>query len=120
MKAAAKEKASEPLSQGEPLARMRRSEGDGLNFGQTLRALRTRSGKSRYRLAQFSGIDQGYLLRLETGARTNPSRDVVLMIGFALVENSSTVSLHDVDELLLAAEYAPLRRRGERLATAGA
>ena len=91
-----------------------------MNFGQTLRALRTRSGKSRYRVAQFSGIDQAYILRLETGERSSPSRDVVLMIGFALVENSSTVSLHDVDELLLAAAYAPLKRRGERLSPAGA
>ncbi len=91
-----------------------------MSFGNTLKALRLKAGKSRYRLAQFSGLDQAYLQRLETAERNNPSRDVVLMIGFALVENSSTVSLHDVDELLLAAEYAPLRRRGERLATAGA
>ena len=104
----------------QPSARTRRSEGDRLNFGQTLRALRTRSGKSRYRLAQYSGLDQGYIQRLEAGERSNPSRDAVLMIGFALVENSSTVSLHDVDELLLAAAYAPLRRRGERLVPAGA
>ncbi len=91
-----------------------------MSFGDTLKALRKRAGKSKYRLAQFSGIDQAYLLRLETGERNRPSRDVVLMIGFALVENSSTVSLHDVDELLLAAAYAPLRRRGERLAPVGA
>ena len=91
-----------------------------MNFGQKLRALRNQSGKSRYRLAQYSGLDQGYIQRLEAGERSNPSRDVVLMIGFALVENSSTVSLHDVDELLLAAAYAPLRRRGERLAPVGA
>ena len=90
-----------------------------MNFGQRLRALRNRSGKSRYRLSQYSGIDQAYIQRLETGERSNPSRDVVLMIGFALVENSSTVSLHDVDELLLEAGYAPLKRRGERPATVG-
>jgi transcriptional regulator with XRE-family HTH domain len=91
-----------------------------MSFGDTLKALRKKAGKSRYRLAQYSGIDQAYIQRLETGERSNPSRDVVLMIGLALVENLSTVSLHDVDELLLAADYAPLRRRGERLAPAGA
>ena len=89
-------------------------------FGDKLKALRLKAGKSRYRLAQYSGIDQAYIQRLETGERSSPSRDVVLMIGFALVENSSTVSLHDVDELLLAAAYAPLRRRGERLAPVSA
>ncbi len=90
-----------------------------MNFGQTLRALRTRSGKSRYRVAQFSGIDQAYILRLETGGRNNPSRDVVLMLAFALGEDSQSLSMHDVDELLLEAGYAPLRRRGERPASVG-
>ena len=91
-----------------------------MSFGNTLKAVRKKADKSRYRLARYSGIDQAYIQRLETGERSNPSRDVVLMIGFALVENSSTVSLHDVDELLLAAAYAPLRRRGEPLAPVGA
>ena len=91
-----------------------------MSFANTLKALRVKAGKSRYRLARYSAVDQAYLLRLETGERSRPSRDVVLMIGFALVENSSTVSLDDVDELLLAAGYAPLRRRGERLEPVGA
>ena len=29
--------------------------------------LRQRAQKSRYRVAQYSGIDQSYILRLETG-----------------------------------------------------
>ena len=83
-------------------------------FGKTLKTLRLDADKSRYRLAQYSGIDQAYIQRLETGERNNPSRDVVLMLAFALVENSNSVTLHDVDELLLSAGYAPMKRRGER------
>ena len=85
-----------------------------MSFADALKRLRLKAGKSRYRLTQFSGIDQAYILRLENGERSNPSRDVVLMLALALVESSEDVGVHDVDELLLAAGYAPLRRRGEK------
>lgn len=84
-----------------------------MTFGETLKALRSKSGKSRYRLAQYTGLNEAYLLRLETGERANPSRDVVLMLGLALVQGSESVGIWDVDILLLSAGYAPLRRRGE-------
>ncbi len=85
-----------------------------MEFDETLKILRLKAHKSRYRLAQYSGIDQAYIHRLETGERSNPSRDVVLMLAIALVENSEAVGIYDVDELLLSAGYAPFRRRGER------
>ena len=80
-------------------------------FGKALKSLRLKSDKSRYRLAQYSGIDQSYIQRLETGEKNNPSRDIVLMLAFSLVENSDSVSVDDVDTLLLAAGFAPLRGR---------
>ncbi len=80
-------------------------------FGKALKSLRLKSDKSRYRLAQYSGIDQSYIQRLETGEKNNPSRDIVLLLAFALVENSDSVSIDDVDFLLLAAGFAPLRGR---------
>lgn len=84
-----------------------------MSFAQLLKQLRVKAGKSRYRLAQYSGINEAYILRLERGERANPSRDVVLMLGLALVESSDSVSVWDIDELLLSAGYAPFRRRGE-------
>ena len=72
-----------------------------MNFGETLKKLRTRACKSRYRLAQYSGVTQAYILRLESGERGNPSRDVVLMLGLALVEDSDSVAIWDIDELTL-------------------
>jgi transcriptional regulator with XRE-family HTH domain len=84
-----------------------------MSFGDTLKKLRTAAGKSRYRLAQYSSLNEAYILRLERGERANPSRDVVLMLGFALVESSDSVGIWDIDELLLSAGYAPLRRRGD-------
>ena len=82
-------------------------------FSEKFRMLRHRAGKSKYRVAQYSGIDQSYVLRLETGEKANPSRDVVLMLALALSNNSDAVGIDDVEELLLAAGYAPFRRRGK-------
>ena len=84
-------------------------------FSAVLRRLRERSGKSRYRLAQYCGLDEGYLGRLESGERRNPARDTVVKIGLALVQNCSEVSIDDVNELLLSAGYAPLLSRGQSL-----
>ena len=85
-------------------------------FSVLLRDLRERSGKSKYQLAQFSGINEAYLSRLETGERYRPTRDTVVKLGLALVADSSSITLHDVNELLLSAEHAPLLGRGESFA----
>lgn len=53
-------------------------------------------------------------MRLESRERVNPSRDVVLMIGLALVANSdgtNKIDMFDIDELLESASYVALRRR---------
>ena len=66
-----------------------------------------------------SGLNQAYILRLEIGERGNPTRDVVLMLGFGLVEGSASIELWDVDGLLMSAEYTPLRIRGDGAASSG-
>ena len=79
-----------------------------MNFGETLRNLRARAGKSRYRLWQLTGLDQAYLARLEKGEK-NPSRNTVVLLGLALVHGCTEITCDDIDELLLVAGYAPLR-----------
>ena len=64
-------------------------------------------------MAKYSGLTEPYLLRLERGERANPSRDVVIMLGLALVANCVNLEIWEIDGLLLSAGYAPLRRRGE-------
>ena len=87
----------------------------GTDFSTTLKFLRSKAGKSRYRLAQYSGLTEAYLSRLESGERNNPSRNVVMRIGFALVTDTSSVTMDDVNQLLWAAGYAPLLSRGESI-----
>ena len=88
---------------------------NGTEFSTTLKSLRSKSGKSRYQLARYSGLNEAYLLRLESGERQNPSRDVVMKLGLALASDTKAVSIDDVNLLLLSAGYAPLRGRGEPL-----
>ena len=52
-------------------------------FPTLLRTLRERSGKSNYRMAEISGLDEGYLGRLESGERRRPARDTVVKIALA-------------------------------------
>jgi len=85
-----------------------------MSFGEALQRTRRKAGKSRYKLAQWCGINEAYVLRLENGERNNPSRDVVLMLALALVHNSPLLDIYDIDGLLIAADYAPLKRRGDR------
>ena len=84
-----------------------------LEFASALKRLRVKAGKSRYKLAQWTGLSDAYLLRLENGERSNPSRDVVILLALALVSNGKSIDTYDIEELMLSAGYAPLRKRGE-------
>jgi len=84
-----------------------------LQFAEAFKRLRLKSGKSGNKLAQYSGLSEAYIHRLEIGVRANPSRDVVVMLGVALAHGGAPVEIWDIDALLLSADYAPLRRRGE-------
>ena len=82
-----------------------------MSFAETLKRLRIKAGKSRYRLWEFSGLDQSYIARLENGKKDCPSRTTVILLGMALLRNSDQIDLSDIEELLLAADFAPLRKR---------
>ena len=86
-----------------------------MQFAETFKRLRVKSDKSRYKLAQYSGLSEPYILRLESGERINPSRDVVMMLGTALAQGGSSIEIWDIDALMLSADYAPLRRRGREV-----
>jgi len=79
-----------------------------MNFGDNLQQLRKKAGKSRYQLWQLTSLDQAFLLRLENGQK-NPSRNTVMLLGLALVYGCSEITCDEIDELLLAAGYAPLK-----------
>jgi hypothetical protein len=58
-------------------------------------------------VSDASGVDVAYIHRLVGGHKTNPSRDVLIRIGWGL-----NLAPHKMDELLLTAGFAPLFCRG--------
>lgn len=82
-----------------------------MSFAETLRRLRIKAGKSRYQLWKFSGIDQSYIAKLENGEKDCPSRSTVILLSMGLLRNCDQLELSDIEELLLAADFAPLRKR---------
>ena len=89
-----------------------------MQFAEPLKRLRIKSGKSGYKLAQYCGLSEPYIHRLESGERANPSRYVVVMLGMALAHGVSSIEIWDIDALLLSSDYAPLRRRGDGVGAA--
>ena len=58
----------------------------------------------RHTVVRRAWIDPGYLSKLLSGEKTNPSRDTVIRLAvFGLA-----LSRYETDDLLIAASYAPL------------
>lgn len=63
-----------------------------------------RKGKTQAQIAARSWLDESYVSRLFSGERSNPSRNVLLLIcGWGL-----GLTVEDTDEVLMAADYSPL------------
>ena len=62
-------------------------------FGKLSTPRVRKPAKPRYRLAQVSRITEAYVLRLESGERSNPGRDVVLRLGLALLKGSDSLDI---------------------------
>ena len=73
-------------------------------FGTLLREARMKVGLSQKALADRVGFNISHLNRIEKGERNPPKKDKILAIAGALDLNDS-----ETDQLLLSAEYAPLR-----------
>ena len=73
-------------------------------FTRLLRELWERGDKIQADISRDAWIDPGYLSKLLSGEKTNPSRDTVIRLAvFGLA-----LSRYDTDDLLLAAGFAPL------------
>lgn len=73
-------------------------------FTKLMRETWERSDRSQADIARDAWIDPGYLSKLLSGEKDRPSRDTVIRLavwGLGL-------SRYDTDDLLLAAQYAPL------------
>jgi len=71
-------------------------------FCNTLDELLEETGVSCYQISQYSGLDGGYLSRLRSGQKKNPSPETIMKISLALVHYSDKVKLFDVEALFKA------------------
>ena len=74
-------------------------------FSERLSNLLETSGVSCYQISEFTGIDQAYLSRLRNGSKHNPSAEVIIRIGLALVRYSKDINLYHIELLLNSAGY---------------
>ncbi len=75
---------------------------NGESFAVALERIRDDHGLSQSRLAARAGYDHSYVSRLESDSRS-PTRDAVIALGSAMF-----CSEVELDELLMAAGFAPL------------
>jgi len=66
--------------------------------------IRRREHKRQAAVSRDSWLDESYICRLISGERSHPSRDALILLGAWGLE----LAVHEMDELLLAAEYKPL------------
>ena len=79
-------------------------------FTVTLREKWERIDKSQADIARDAWIDPGYLSKLISGEKAKPSRDTIIRLAtFGL-----SLTRYDTDDLLVAAEYAPLTTERNR------
>ena len=68
-------------------------------FSKVFSALLQQAHVSCYQISQYTHLDQGYLNRLKTGEKQNPSPETVMKISLALTHYSSQVRLYDIQRL---------------------
>ena len=72
------------------------------NFCRVFARLLAETGVTCYKISQYTGIDGGYLSRLKSGAKENPSPETIIKICLAIAHYSKGIQLHDLEALFNA------------------
>ncbi|MFC1892858.1 helix-turn-helix domain-containing protein [Chloroflexota bacterium] len=80
-------------------------------FSKEFSRLLNEAGVTRYRIAQYTGLDQGYLGHLMTGVKANPSPETIVRISIALAHESKGVNQHDIERLFSSVGRSLFRKR---------
>jgi len=73
------------------------------DFSEAFAELIAETHVSCYQISQFTGINQGYLSRLRSGEKGNPSAEVLFKICLAIAHYSKKVAIQDIEGLFNAA-----------------
>jgi len=69
------------------------------SFNRVFSHLLESTGVTGYTIAQYTGIDQGYISCLKNGNKNNPSPEVIVKISIALAHFSTDLKISDIEEL---------------------
>ena len=69
------------------------------NFASAFSRILEVGGVSRYKIADFTGLNEGYLSKLCSGEKNNPSPETLVKICIALAHFSEELTLSDLEEL---------------------
>ena len=69
------------------------------NFSKAFDKVLAETGVSCYKISQYSGLDEGYLSRLKSGLKDNPSPETIIKICIAIANYSKETKLHDLEAL---------------------
>lgn len=72
------------------------------DFSREFSRILQETGLSCYRITQFTNLDEGYLSRLKSGEKQNPSAETLMKICLALTHYSEQVTIHDMNQLFKA------------------
>ena len=76
-------------------------------FGEVLARLRKRGNLSIRAMGASVDVDAPYILRLESGEKTNPSKRTIGRLALALMRGNPTPNIWELAELYLAADTWP-------------
>jgi len=72
------------------------------NFSKVFDKVLSETGVSCYQISGYSGLDGGYLSRLRSGQKDNPSPETTIKICIAIAHYSEKAKLHDIEALFNA------------------
>ena len=72
------------------------------DFSREFSRILQESNLTCYKISQFTGLDEGYLSRLKSGEKQNPSPETLMKISLALTHYIERVTTHDINQLFKA------------------
>lgn len=69
-----------------------------MDVSETIKSLRQDAGLTQQELAEKSGVSYSYLTKLESGAQTNPTINVLESIKKAALDHKKQQELSDYDQ----------------------
>jgi hypothetical protein len=72
------------------------------DFSRVFSSLLAKTGVTAYQIAKFTNINEGYLSRLRSGEKRDPSFQIIVKVSIALAHLSPQFALSDAERLFKA------------------